>query len=172
MLGTKRPKRGLTEKQAKAVEVVRERAAAGEPVTPEMIADAHDLAYDLKGDRKMATTYAGQNMRRSQFLAALQIDSHEVQVDVKTQLLDCLHGTHPLWPKDKELYLASLKLLARGTVAEKHEVKWTEAEFADKSLAELDYYSINGEYPTPAQLAHYKTHQVWPSAELASGRPQ
>jgi hypothetical protein len=165
------PKRkGLTAKQAAAAEIITERVSSGEPFTKALIADAHDVAYGLNGDRKKAQTYAGKNLSSPAFLASLSLDNSESQKELKLWLWQCLHGTHPVFPRDKDLMIVSAKLLSRGMFVEKHHVQFEEGQFDDKSIEDLDFYATRARWPDMEEKQYFDIHQAWPDIAEA-GKP-
>lgn len=54
-----------------ALELIRSRFAAGQPLTIKLIFQAHDEAYDLKGNRKRISQYTTSNLRRPLFANAI-----------------------------------------------------------------------------------------------------
>lgn len=68
--GRKRSIPRLGPKARLAIAIIRERFAAGEPLSKTLIQEAHKEAYGIT-DRKALSTYCGQNLRRSAFRQAL-----------------------------------------------------------------------------------------------------
>jgi hypothetical protein len=78
------PKSKLGPKARKAAAIIKEKVAAGEALTEEVIKEAHDIAYEFGGDRKLISTYAGRNMRQEAFLAELALGSSECRTTERT----------------------------------------------------------------------------------------
>ncbi len=163
--------RALTKKQAAAAGIIADRVSSGEPLTKALIADAHDSAYGLKGDRKKAQTYAGKNLASPAFLASLSLDDPDCQKELKVWLWACLRGTLPTFPKDKDLMIVAAKLLARATFAEKHSVQFEHDELDNKTMEELEYHAAHDyeAWPTPGELEFHKQHGKWPDEQCVGG---
>lgn len=160
-----------TPKQAAAAQIIVDRMKGGEPLSSGLVAEAHDQAYGLGGDRKKAQTYAGKNLSSPSFLSSLNLMDESCQHELRHWLWLCLQGQHPIFPKDKELMIVAAKLLARATFVEKHEVKFDEGEFVGKSSEELDHYARTGEWRTYDEIAYRAQHGVWPTIIEGNGKP-
>lgn len=158
-------------KQAAAAQIIVDRVTGGELLSSALVADAHDQAYGLGGDRKKAQTYAGKNLSSPSFLSSLDLMDESCQHELRHWLWLCLQGQHPIFPKDKELMIVAAKLLARATFVEKHEIRYDEGDFKDKSNDELDYFAKSGEWPSEDQKAYYAEHGAWPLIIEAVTKP-
>lgn len=142
-------KRGtLTIKQAKCIRLIKDAVGRGEDISNDLLTRCHDEAYELGGDRKTASTMAGQNMKRATFLSALSLDSTEAQSSLK----DVLWGWLLNWEKDKQLAMKAATLLAKAGLGEKVHVTYDEQEFSTKSTEDLEFYGRNGRWPDPREM--------------------
>lgn len=165
-IGTGKRRTALSAKQAKCVRLIKDAVHAGEDISREMLARCHDEAYGLEGDNKLATTYAGQNMRRPSFLAALSLESPESETTFK----EVLWGWFLNHEKNADLAKTAAKLLGKGILVEKVHVSFDEGEFSNKSNDQLRFYSVNHRYPSANEMAYFEQHQTWPPV-LEGKRP-
>ena len=138
----------LTTKQAAAIKAIRRLCKKEGLMVPTagMITEAHLEAYDIgakgcgdeKEARHVARTIGARNLTRPAFRAALGIDSDEAKSYLAEQLWENLQGTNPRWPKDKDLYRLSLKLLARLVFDTRTNVVVEEDRFSKLTNEELE----------------------------------
>jgi hypothetical protein len=161
-------RKALTAKQAVAAEIITSRVNEGEPFSKELVTEAHDEAYELNGDRKKASTYAGKNLRSSGFLAALDLEAPEAQSVLKEVLWTWLlnYREHP------DLAKTAAKILAKATFGEKisHHI-YEDAEFADKSVDELEFYARNALWPNAEEKEYFARHKTWPEILEGNKKP-
>ena len=107
-------KKLLTDKQALAVQGIKDRCQeAGLAIpTPQIVTSAHQAAYKTK-TRDGARAIASRNLQKPEFREALQLDSPEMRSEIGTIIQQGLRGELKLWPADREVFLACLKLAAR-----------------------------------------------------------
>ena len=165
-VSNKRRRSSVGPKGKAAARIINERVAAGEPPTLELMAQAHDEAYGLKGNKKRISQYLNDNLKRASFLSELALDSGESKRELGKWLWMALNGVHPITQGDRKLTAAfSMKaatLIARTAHAEKHDHHhFSEGEFAGRTVVELEYYAKHGEWPAGA-----------PIQSNASSRPQ
>lgn len=150
-------KKLLTDKQALAVQGIKDRCQeAGLAIpTPQIVTSAHQAAYKTK-TRDGARAIASRNLQKPEFREALQLDSPEMRSEIGTIIQQGLRGELKLWPADREVFLACLKLAARINFAEKSEttVK-TEAPAHDPRLDDLSREEFQREMHYSIDHHHY-----------------
>ena len=147
-------KKLLTPKQAKAAAGINKlMAEAGVPFpTADMVAAAHEAAYDIHptkehSAREVAGTIGAANLKKPHFLAALGLDSRRVKEFVANEIVRNIEGTNPMFPRDKDVYLDSLKMAVRVTHGERLRVSNERDEYANRSTEDLQFFVANNRWP-------------------------
>ena len=145
---------GMSDSQRKAGELIKEiveetGAESALALSRDQLIAVHRTAYPQLADKpdKVVSGYVSHNLRSPIFMASLGLDSQEVRQHVAEELLINLRGENQLFPRDKDLYLTSLKALVRVS----HETKariTVEHEFHGRSDEDLQFYIDNdGRWP-------------------------
>ena len=136
-------RKSLSIKQAKTLRLIKDRALGGEEITRDLLIECHDQGYGLGGDRKLASTYAGQNMRRQAFLANLELNAPESQHALKDVLWKCVYDPG----SSERKQIAAVKILAGAMLGQKHTHELDEGIFKGRSQLEIEHFATHGDFP-------------------------
>jgi hypothetical protein len=145
--------KGLSTEQAVTALEVKRRMKAQKAETPlalprAELVSAHREGYpQLAGaDSRTVAAYVNRNLRSPNFWAALGFNSNEIKRFLGEEVMRNLRGENELFPKDKNIYLDSLKIAARLAFEEKTRVT-VDVEMKDRSDEDLEFYIRNGRWP-------------------------
>ncbi|HKF05623.1 MAG TPA: hypothetical protein VKB49_25110 [Candidatus Sulfotelmatobacter sp.] len=137
----------LSRNQANTVKALKEMVEQGQPVCRETLALAHREGYfHLKdADSSVVSDYVAKNLKSQNFIAALGFDCQAIKQHLGDEILRNLRGENPIFEKNLDIYLDSLKIAARLAFEEKSTVTIRD-DYSGRSDEDLQYFIDHGKW--------------------------